>query len=100
MPSRQASVWIPYSFFSKGTYMIFSRAYASRLRSPLLLAATATYLLLASAPAAAQDKSGSKQGLVKLPSPGGTVSAEGSTFVVQTNTGAANYSIPLPTLPG
>src|SRR5215471_19858352 len=48
----------------------------------------------------AQDKSGTKEGLVKLPAAGGTVSAEGSSFVVQGNTGAANYSVPLPELPG
>jgi RHS repeat-associated protein len=37
---------------------------------------------------------------VKLPAAGGTVAAEGSTFVVQRNTGAVTYGIPLPELPG
>src|SRR5215831_19888717 len=63
--------------------------------------ATLSLLLAAgSAPAHAQDKSGTKDGLVKLPSAGGTVSAEGSTFVVQGNTGAATYNVALPELPG
>ena len=56
--------------------------------------------LLFAAPARAQDKSGSRDGLIKLPSAGGTVSAEGSTFLVQSNTGEANYAFPLPELPG
>src|SRR5258706_15676827 len=78
------------------------RAYAARVRrSSPFVAALGFGLLLSSSghEAWAQDKSGTKAGLVKLPAAGGTVTAEGSTFVVQGNTGAANYSIPLPELP-
>ena len=77
------------------TYFPVSRP-RSRAAVGLLIVAAGT--LLASS-GWAQDKSGSKDGLVKLPSAGGTVSAEGSTFVVQGNTGAANFTVPLPELP-
>ena len=50
--------------------------------------------------ASAQDKSGTKEGLVKLPAAGGTVAAEGSMFAIQGNTGAVTYALPLPELPG
>jgi len=72
-------------------------AHARRLS--ILVAATVAWLL-ATAPATAHDKSSSREGLVRLPSAGGTVSAEGSTFLTQSNTGAASYSVPLPELPG
>ena len=67
--------------------------------SYLAAAASAGVLALSSSAAWAQDKSGTRAGLVKLPAAGATVTAEGSTFVVQGNTGAANYTVPLPELP-
>jgi len=49
--------------------------------------------------AVAQDKSGSRSGLVKLPEAGGTVGAEGGSFSVSSNKGASQYKLPLPELP-
>src|SRR5262245_18038146 len=68
--------------------------------SSCLAAFAASALLLSAAPAGAQDKSSRRDGLIRLPSAGGTVSAEGSTFLVQSNTGAQNYVFALPELPG
>src|SRR5258706_10114316 len=75
---------------------------ASRRRGRITLGLlVALGMSIAAAPEGwAQDKSGTKGGLVKLPAAGGTVSAEGSSFVVQGNTGAANYIVALPELPG
>ncbi|MCP4351544.1 MAG: hypothetical protein GY795_39260 [Desulfobacterales bacterium] len=47
----------------------------------------------------AADKSASKQGLIQLPSAGGTIQKETGSFQIQSNTGAATYSLPLPSLP-
>jgi hypothetical protein len=47
----------------------------------------------------AQDKSGARSGLVKIPEAGGTVGAEGGSFSVSNNKGASQYTLPLPDLP-
>lgn len=59
-----------------------------------LLAASATFT---SIPALAQDKSASS--VIQLPSAGGTVTREEGAFGLNTNTGSANFSLPLPELP-
>jgi RHS repeat-associated protein len=56
-------------------------------------------LLFSALTAVAQDKSGSRSGLVKLPEAGGTVGAEGGSFAVSSNKGASQYRLPLPELP-
>ena len=57
------------------------------------LASIATLLTL-SAPVFAQDKSAGS--IVQLPSAGGTVTREEGTFGLNTNTGSANFRLPLP----
>lgn len=47
----------------------------------------------------AEDKSGARPGLYQLPGAGGTIEKEVGAFVVQNNTGAAAFSLLLPTLP-
>jgi RHS repeat-associated protein len=47
----------------------------------------------------AQDKSGARSGLVKIPEAGGTVGTEGGSFSVTNNKGASQYTLPLPELP-
>jgi hypothetical protein len=60
------------------------------------LASIATLLAL-SAPILAQDKSAGS--IVQLPSAGGTVTREEGSFGLNTNTGSANFRLPLPELP-
>lgn len=50
-------------------------------------------------PSFAQDKSGSRSGLMKVPEAGGTVTSESGSFRISSNKGASQYSLPLPTLP-
>ncbi|WP_141733570.1 toxin TcdB middle/N-terminal domain-containing protein [Oligoflexus tunisiensis] len=47
----------------------------------------------------AQDKSGARSGLVKMPEAGGTVGTEGGAFTISNNKGASQYTLPLPDLP-
>lgn len=47
----------------------------------------------------AADKSGSSSNVIKLPSAGGTIQVDKSSFSVQTNKGSASYRLPLPELP-
>jgi len=47
----------------------------------------------------AQDKSGARSGLVKIPEAGGTVGTEGGAFSIGNNKGASQYTLPLPDLP-
>ena len=49
--------------------------------------------------ASAQDKSGSRDGLMKLPEAGGTVSKETGTFQISSNKGSSTFNLPLPPLP-
>lgn len=58
-----------------------------------LLAALAVPAL----PALAQDKSAAS--VIQLPSPGGTVTREEGSFTLNSNTGSANFRLPLPELP-
>ncbi|MBS0125389.1 RHS repeat-associated core domain-containing protein [Thetidibacter halocola] len=58
---------------------------------------TAVAILLAVAPAHAQDKSATS--VIQLPSAGGTVTQEEGTFSLNSNTGSANFVLPLPELP-
>ncbi|HYX32140.1 MAG TPA: FG-GAP-like repeat-containing protein, partial [Oligoflexus sp.] len=63
-----------------------------------------TYFLIAAgiglgSSALAEDKSATRDGLVKLPSSGGTVQKDESSFDFSTSRGAVSYSIPLPQLP-
>jgi RHS repeat-associated protein len=60
------------------------------------LASIATLLTLGT-PVFAQDKSAGS--IVQLPSAGGTVTREEGTFGLNTNTGSANFRLPLPELP-
>ncbi|WP_141733559.1 HNH/endonuclease VII fold putative polymorphic toxin [Oligoflexus tunisiensis] len=55
--------------------------------------------LLVTVTGTAQDKSGARSGLVKLPEAGGTVGSEGGSFSVSSNKGASQYRLPLPELP-
>ncbi|BCH11535.1 hypothetical protein MesoLj131c_57930 [Mesorhizobium sp. 131-3-5] len=61
-----------------------------------LAALTAATAVLGS-PARAEDKSATS--IVQLPSAGGTVTQEEGSFALNNNTGSANFTLPLPTLP-
>ncbi|MDX8482085.1 RHS repeat-associated core domain-containing protein [Mesorhizobium sp. VK24D] len=61
-----------------------------------LVALTAGTALLG-CPARAADKSATS--IVQLPAAGGTVTQEEGSFALNNNTGSANFTLPLPTLP-
>ena len=61
-----------------------------------LAALTAGAAVLGS-PARAEDKSATS--IVQLPAAGGTVTQEEGNFSLNNNTGSANFTLPLPTLP-
>ncbi|MBF0365640.1 MAG: VCBS repeat-containing protein [Oligoflexia bacterium] len=72
-----------------------------KTKSKLLLWLSSTLLLhtLSTLPLAAEDKSASREGLITLPSAGGTVQKESGSFGLQANTGSTNFTLPLPALP-
>lgn len=55
--------------------------------------------LLSEPNAYCQDKSSTREGLVKLPGSGGTVQKDGTSFTFSSSRGTAGYTIPLPELP-
>ncbi|HYX37138.1 MAG TPA: M35 family metallo-endopeptidase [Oligoflexus sp.] len=50
-------------------------------------------------PSFAEDKSATREGLVKLPASGGTVQKDESSFDFSSSRGSASYTVPLPALP-
>ncbi|MER9973527.1 RHS repeat-associated core domain-containing protein [Mesorhizobium sp. M0085] len=61
------------------------------------LAALAAGAAVLGSPARAEDKSATS--IVQLPAAGGTVTQEEGSFTLNNNTGSANFTVPLPTLP-